>query len=149
MRGLTASKAGIVSIKQFEGCKLSAYMDSVGVWTIGYGCTTDVAPGMKITLVQAEERLKADLKDAEDAVNLLVVVPLAQCEFDALVSFTYNLGQGALRRSTLLKLLNAADFDGASREFLRFDKANGKVLPGLSRRRLAESRLFDRDRETA
>ena len=143
------SDEGVGLIKAFEGCKLGSYYDSAGVLTIGYGCTTDVAPGMKITQVQAEERLKVDLKDAEDAVNLLVVVPLSQNEFDALVSFTFNLGQGALRRSTLLKLLNQSDYTGAAKEFLRFDKADGKVLAGLSRRRMAEMRLFNRGEDDA
>ena len=143
------SDEGVGLIKAFEGCRTTAYYDSVGVLTIGYGCTTDVAPGMKITQVQAEERLKLDLKDAEAAVNLLVVVPLSQNEYDALTSFTFNLGQGALRRSTLLKLLNESDYTGAAKEFLRFDKAGGKVLAGLSRRRMAEMRLFNRGEDDA
>lgn len=146
---MKVSDEGIGLIKAFEGCKLGSYYDSGGVLTIGYGCTTDVAPGMKITQVQAEERLKLDLKDAEDAVNLLVVVPLSQNEFDALVSFTFNLGQGALRRSKLLKLLNTSDYIGAAREFLDANKDGGKVLPGLTRRRLAESQLFNRGEDDA
>ena len=142
---MRVSDEGIGMIKAFESCRTTAYYDSVGVLTIGYGCTTDVAPGMKITQVQAEERLKLDLKDAEAAVNLLVVVPLSQNEYDALVSFTFNLGQGALRRSTLLKLLNQSDYEGASREFSVWCKADGKLLPGLLRRRRAEADLFNRE----
>lgn len=134
---------GLALIKEFEGCKLQAYTDSVGVWTIGYGCTTDVAPGMMITLAQAEQRLVDDLKHAETCVNGAVTVPLTQGEFDALVSWVFNLGCGSLRKSTLLRKLNESDYDGAAQEFLRWDKAGGKVLAGLTRRREAEAELFE------
>lgn len=134
---------GIALIKQHEGCRLVAYMDSVGVWTIGYGSTVDVAPGMKITQTQADERLKLDLKDAEDCINANVHVPLTQNEFDALVSFTFNLGCGNLKKSTLLELINQSDYDGAALEFRKWDKAGGQVLAGLTRRRYAEAQLFE------
>lgn len=137
------SQSGIDLVKKFEGLRLVAYMDSVGVWTIGYGSTIDVAPGMKITAVQAEERLKDDLKDAERCVNDCVKVPLTQGEFDALCSFTFNLGCGSLRKSTLLKLLNDGDKDGAASEFRKWDRAGGVQVDGLTRRRFAEYKLFE------
>ena len=137
------SEQGLDLIKQFEGCRLVAYMDSVGVWTIGYGSTVDVAPGMQITKVQADERLKRDVKDAEDCINSLVNVALQQCQFDALVSWVFNLGCGNLKKSTLLKMLNEGRFDDASFEMKKWDRAGGKVVEGLTRRRVAEARLFD------
>ena len=135
--------AGIALIKQFEGCRLQAYQDSVGVWTIGYGSTTDVAPGQIITQAQAEQRLLEDVKHAEACVNGAVTVPLTQNEFDACVSFVFNLGCGNFRKSTLLRKLLDSDYDGASLEFRRWDKAGGQVLAGLTRRRAAEERLFE------
>ena len=135
--------AGLALIKEFEGCRLQAYQDSVGVWTIGYGSTTDVAPGQIITQAEAEGRLMEDLKHAETCVNGAVTVPLVQNEFDALVAFVFNLGCGAFRKSTLLRKLLDSDFDGAALEFRRWDKAGGQVLAGLTRRRAAEERLFE------
>lgn len=140
---MEVSQAGIDLIKRFEGCRLQAYMDSVGVWTIGYGCTTDVAPGMKITITQAEERLKADVKDAVACVNREVKVPLTQGEFDALVSFVFNLGCGSLKKSTLLKLLNEGDHEAAAYEFRKWDKAGGVQVDGLTKRRFAECKMFE------
>ena len=142
-RHVKISQAGLDLIREFEGCRLTAYMDSVGVWTIGYGCTTDVAPGMKITQAQAEERLKEDVHHAENCVNSLVTVPLTPGEFDALVSFAFNLGCGNLRKSTLLRLVNESNFDAAALEFRRWDKAGGQVLSGLTRRRYAEAKRFE------
>lgn len=138
------SNVGLDLIKDFEGCKLTAYQDSVGVWTVGYGSTGgDVCKGLTITQDEAEKRLRKHLEGVERAIGRLVSVPLTQGEFDALCSFVYNLGEGALAKSTLLKLLNASDYDGAAQQFLRWDKAGGQVLAGLTRRRQAEMRRFE------
>ena len=134
---------GLALIREFEGCRLQAYQDSVGVWTIGYGCTTDVEPGQIITQAEAEARLSEDLKHAESCVNAAVTVPLTQHEFDACVSFVFNLGCGNFRKSTLLLKLLDSDYDGAALEFRIWDKAGGQVLAGLTRRRMAEERLFE------
>ncbi|MDU4065939.1 lysozyme [Enterobacter kobei] len=141
------SDKGIALIKQFEGCKLTAYQDSVGVWTIGYGWTKPVdgkpiRAGMTIKQETAERLLKTGLVSYENDVSRLVKVDLTQGQFDALVSFTYNLGARSLSTSTLLRKLNAGDYAGAADEFLRWNKAGGKVLNGLTRRREAERALF-------
>ena len=142
----TSDKA-IALIKEFEGCKLTAYQDSVGVWTIGYGWTQPVdgkpiRAGMTIKQETAERLLKTGLVSYESDVSRLVKVGLSQGQFDALVSFTYNLGARSLSTSTLLRKLNAGDYAGAADEFLRWNKAGGKVLNGLTRRREAERALF-------
>ncbi len=144
---MQTSDKGIALIKQFEGCKLTAYQDSVGVWTIGYGWTQPVdgkpiRAGMTIKQETAERLLKTGLVSYESDVSRLVKVGLTQEQFDALVSFTYNLGARSLSTSTLLRKLNAGDYAGAADEFLRWNKAGGKVLNGLSRRREAERALF-------
>ena len=144
---MQTSDKGIALIKEFEGCKLTAYQDSVGVWTIGYGWTQPVdgkpiRAGMTIKQETAERMLKTGLVSYESDVSRLVKVGLTQGQFDALVSFTYNLGARSLSTSTLLRKLNAGDYAGAADEFLRWNKAGGKVLNGLSRRREAERALF-------
>lgn len=144
---MQTSEKGIALIKQFEGCKLTAYQDSVGVWTIGYGWTQPVdgkpiRAGMTIKQETAERLLKTGLLSYESDVSRLVKVGLTQWQFDALVSFTYNLGARSLSTSTLLRKLNAGDYAGAADEFLRWNKAGGKVLNGLTRRREAERALF-------
>ncbi|EOZ1431020.1 lysozyme [Enterobacter hormaechei] len=144
---MQTSEKGIALIKQFEGCKLTAYQDSVGVWTIGYGWTQPVdgkpiRAGMTIKQETAERLLKTGLVSYESDVYRLVKVSLTQGQFDALVSFTYNLGARSLSTSTLLRKLNAGDYAGAADEFLRWNKAGGKVLNGLTRRREAERALF-------
>lgn len=106
-------------IKKFESCRLTAYQDAAGVWTIGYGHTGSVYTGMQISQEQAEDLLKEDLKRFEAAVNRYVTGALTQGRFDALVSFSFNVGEGALKKSTLLKKMNAGDMDGAAREFDR------------------------------
>ena len=141
------SDKGIALIKQFEGCKLTAYQDSVGVWTIGYGWTHPVdgkpiRAGMTIKQETAERLLKTGLVSYESDVSRLVKVGLTQGQFDALVSFAYNVGSRALSTSTLLKKLNAGDIKGAADEFLRWNKSGGKVMPGLTNRRKAERALF-------
>lgn len=144
---MQTSEKGIALIKQFEGCKLTAYQDGVGVWTIGYGWTQPVdgkpiRAGMTIKQETAERLLKTGLVSYESDVSRLVKVGLTQGQFDALVSFTYNLGARSLSTSTLLRKLNAGDYAGAADEFLRWNKAGGKVLNGLTRRREAERALF-------
>ncbi|HAV1600026.1 TPA: lysozyme [Enterobacter hormaechei subsp. xiangfangensis] len=144
---MQTSEKGIALIKEFEGCKLTAYQDSVGVWTIGYGWTQPVdgkpiRAGMTIKQETAERLLKTGLVSYESDVSRLVKVGLTQGQFDALVSFTYNLGARSLSTSTLLRKLNAGDYAGAADEFLRWNKAGGKVLNGLTRRREAELALF-------
>lgn len=141
------SDKGISLIKQFEGLRLTAYQDSVGVWTIGYGGTQPVdgkpiRPGMTIKEETAERLLRTGLVGYESDVSKMVKVKLTQVQFDALVSFAYNLGARALSTSTLLQKLNAGDYAGAADEFPRWNKAGGKVLPGLTRRREAERALF-------
>ncbi|EAT6369384.1 lysozyme [Salmonella enterica] len=141
------SDKGISLIKEFEGCRLTAYQDSVGVWTIGYGWTQPVdgkqiCAGVTIKQETAERLLKTGLVSYENDVAKLVKVGLNQSQFDALVSFTYNLGTRSLSTSTLLQKLNAGDYAGAADEFLRWNKAGGKVLNGLTRRREAERALF-------
>lgn len=136
------SQAGVDLIKSFEGCRLTAYQDSVGVWTIGYGHTSGVYSGMTITEAKAEEYLKGDLVTAENAVNGKVTYSIKQNQFDALVSFTYNVGSGNFGSSTLLKKLNQGDITGAANEFDKWNKAGGQVLEGLVRRRAAEKAMF-------
>lgn len=145
----TATK-GIELIKEFEGCRLTAYKCPAGVWTIGYGHTGTVdgkliGKGMTITAAKATELLKKDLAEFEAAVNGCVTAPITQNMFDALVSFSFNVGAGALRRSTLLRKLNAKDYEGAAAEFPLWNKSGGKVLNGLVRRRERERQLFLRN----
>lgn len=141
------SKTGIDLISSFEGIRLNAYDDGVGVWTIGIGTTVYpngviVKKGDKCTLEQALKYLQHDLKSFEKTVNESVKVPLSQNQFDALVSLAYNIGSGAFKNSTLLKKLNAKDYAGAADQFLVWNKGGGKVLKGLVRRREAERALF-------
>lgn len=144
---MNTSQTGINLIKGFEGKRLSAYDDGVGVWTIGYG-TIKYPNGIRVkkgdtcTDAQAESYLKNDLVKFESAINRLVKAPLNQNQFDALSSFTYNLGETNLSKSTLLKKLNAKDYAGAADQFLVWNKAGGKVMNGLVRRREAERNLF-------
>jgi lysozyme len=140
---MTYSEEGLQLTEKFEGLRLTAYKDSVGVPTIGYGHTRGVAMGMTCTQEQAEQWLQEDVQIAVDAVNRLVTVELTQNQFDALVDFTFNLGTGSLQNSTLLRLLNASNYTGAANEFERWDKAGGQTLPGLLKRRQAERDLFN------
>jgi GH24 family phage-related lysozyme (muramidase) len=134
---------GLLMIKSFEGLRLKAYRDAVGIWTIGYGTTRGVQPDMSISEAKAEQFLQQDLNRFEEAIHEAVEVPLNDNQFSALVSFTYNVGSGALRSSTLLKYLNARrDLHSIADEFLRWNRAGGRVLEGLTRRRKAERALF-------
>lgn len=141
------SDRGISLIKHFEGLRLTAYQDSVGIWTIGYGWIHPVdgkpiRPGMSIKEETSERLLRTGLVGYESDVSKLVKVKLTQGQFDALVSFAYNLGARGLSTSALLQKLNAVDYAGAADELPRWNKAGGKVLPGLTRRREAERALF-------
>ena len=139
---MNISVEGISLIKKFEGCELEAYQDSVGVWTIGYGHIKDVKQGDKINQDEAENLLEEEMPEYEGYVNDMVEVSLEQCQFDALVSWVYNLGPTNLSSSTLLKVLNEGDYDEVPFQIKRWNKAGGKVLEGLTRRREAEALLF-------
>lgn len=142
---MKTSPKGIDLIKRSEGCKLEAYPDpATGAepWTIGYGSTKGVTKGMKISLAEAEFMLVRDLLAFEAGVTNLVKTKINQDQFDALVCFSYNVGLGNLQSSTLLKMVNNNDFAGAAQQFQRWNKANGKVMNGLTTRRLAEAKLF-------
>jgi lysozyme len=140
---MNISQKGIDLIKSFEGCSLSAYKCPAGVWTIGYGHTgSNVTQGVKITQEQAENMLKQDLAIHCNNVSRLVKVPLNQNQFDALVSFEYNVGYSAFASSTLLKLLNQKKYKESAEQFDLWKYAGKKVLAGLVRRRQAEKSLF-------
>ncbi len=136
------SKTALQLVEHFEGCELQAYQDSGGVWTIGYGHTQNVHQGMKITLQEAEIYAQRDLEIAETYVNALVIVPLTQEEFDALVDFVFNLGPESFKKSTMLELLNRGEYQLAAAQFDRWDRCGGKILAGLLQRRKAEAELF-------
>lgn len=137
------SKDGLALTENFESCKLVAYPDVKGVWTIGWGHTGPlVRQGLTCTQEQADAWLLEDCAAAERAVNRFVVVTINQHEFDALVDFAFNCGITAFANSTLLKLLNAGNIQGAAHEFEKWDHASGKVVAGLLRRRLAEEKEF-------
>lgn len=128
----------------YEDCKLKAYLCPAGVWTIGWGSTgSHVYKGLVITQEQADELFIKDTERFVNAVNNKVKTPITQYQFDALVSFVYNIGIGAFGRSTLLKKLNRSDYKGTIKEFLKWDKGGGKVLEGLTRRRKSESHYFE------
>lgn len=136
------NREGLELVKQFEGCKLKAYVCPAGILTIGYGSTgKHVKPGMVITQDQAEELLRSDLRRFEDAVA--AAAPKAtDNQFSAMVSLAFNIGIGALQRSTVLRRHLAGDHAGAADAFLMWNKAGGKVLAGLTRRREAEAALY-------
>lgn len=142
---MKTSAEGISLIKKFEGCELYAYQCSANVWTIGYGHTKDVEPGMQITQEDAEQMLVDELHEYENYINEYVTAPLSQNQFDAMVSWVYNLGPANLKASTLLKVLNAGDYEGVPAQIRRWNKAGGEILDGLIRRREAEARLFKND----
>jgi lysozyme len=137
------SNTGLALTRSFEGLRLTAYQDSVGVWTIGYGHTgPEVHHGQCISEIEAETLLRSDLSSAVRAVRKAVQVNLAQHQFDALVDFSFNLGRGSFLSSSLLRYVNQGEFDGATVQFGLWVHAGGKVLPGLVRRRAAEAALF-------
>lgn len=142
---MKTSNRGIDLIKQFEGLFLKPYkaVPTEQYLTIGYGhYGKDVTADMRLTKVEAEELLKKDLVKYEGFVNDFVKVAINQNMFDSLVSFTYNVGGGALQKSTLLEKINEKDFVGASKEFLKWNKSGGKVYQGLVKRRASECALF-------
>jgi len=136
------SPACIALIKQFEGLRTDAYLDACGVCTIGFGHTDHVELGQSIDAGEAERLLAHDLETFEAGVNGLLKVPVTQGQFDALVSFAFNLGIGTLQRSTLVKLVNLENFPLAAAEFPKWVFAGRRALPGLVKRRAAEQQLF-------
>lgn len=139
---MKTSGEGIALIKKFEGCELNAYQCSADVWTIGYGHTRGVNEGDTCTKDDAEKILIDDLVEFEGYVNDLVDAELTQNQFDALVAWTFNLGPTNLKSSTLLTRLNSGDLDDVPHQIKRWNKAGGKVLDGLVRRREAEALLW-------
>lgn len=139
------NKEGLSIIKQCEGCRLKAYLCPSLIPTIGYGHTTGVKMGDTITQADADRFLLQDIKRFEQAVSALVKVPINTNQFSALVSFTFNVGVGAFKSSTLLKKLNLRDYKGCSNEFERWVYgSNKKPLEGLKKRRKLEKQLFDK-----
>ncbi|WP_164522467.1 lysozyme [Sphingobium yanoikuyae] len=139
---MKTSPAGRALITRFEGERLQAYLCPAGILTIGVGHTgPDVKPGLTITRERSQQLLATDLQRFEGAVNRLGG-RMNQGQFDAMVSFAFNVGEAALRSSTLLKKHLAGDYAGAAREFARWNKGGGKVLPGLVKRRAAEAALY-------
>lgn len=136
------SDKGLELIKEYEGLRLTAYQCSAGVWTVGYGSTRGVQPGLTISEADATERLRLDVHDAEDCVSDAVERDLTQNQYDACVSLCFNIGCKAFKNSTLVRLLNEGQTEAAAGQFSRWNKANQKVLPGLTRRREAERALF-------
>ena len=137
------SQEGLALIKRFEGCRLEAYKCSANVLTIGYGHTGGVKETDTITQDEADKLLQEDVEQFEKYVDDNVTVELGQSQFDALVAWTFNLGVGNLRESTMLKKLNSEDYASDPSEMKRWNKAGGKTLDGLIRRRKAESLLFE------
>ncbi len=142
---MNISQKGLEVIKGFEGCRLKAYLCPAGVWTIGYGHTKTASPGQVISKEKAEELLRGDLEGFEEGVGDILTsknVDPTQGQFDALVSFSFNVGLHALQKSTLLSKLSNGDIEGAAKEFSRWNRAGGRVLLGLVARRNAEKKLF-------
>jgi lysozyme len=143
----TLSSNGEGLIKSFESCKLQAYQDEHGVWTVGWGHTAGVGEGMTCTQAQADAWFEEDIRSTVSLVDDSLTTNVNQNQFDALVSFTFNEGIGRERSSTLLKLVNARDFAGAAAEFPKWDKVtiDGVLTssPGLLRRRMAEQATFE------
>ena len=145
---MQVSQRGVDTIAHSEGCYLVAYKCPAGIWTVGYGHTSamgnlTVTSITKLTEAQAIKLLQTDLLVVDNQVNHFVTVPLTQGQFDALVSFVFNIGIENFRKSTLLKKLNKGDYEGASQELPRWNHGGGRVLPGLTKRRHAEMALFN------
>ena len=137
------SEEGLALIKKFEGCELEAYQCAAGIWTIAYGRIKEVKEGNTCTQEQAEAWLDEELHEYESYINDMVEVSLLQNQFDALVAWVYNLGPSNLKSSTLLNVLNAGEYKNVPEQIKRWNKAGGKVLEGLIRRREAEALLFE------
>ena len=142
---MKTSQRGIDLITEFEGFRSEAYQDVVGVWTIGYGFTLGVQPGDKITKAQALKRLARELESYEAAVMRACKVEPNQNQFDALVCFAFNVGAAGMAKSSVIKAHNRGDTQAAARAFSLWNKAGGKVWPGLTRRRAAEAALYLED----
>jgi lysozyme len=143
MNNQNYSDAGFALIRSFEGLRLTAYQDTAGVWTIGYGHTgAGVIAGLSITEAEAEVYLHLDLMQAIACVKRAVTAELTQNQFDALVDFCFNLGGGTFERSTLLCEVNALRMNEAVKQFALWNHAAGKVSAGLTRRRAAEAQMF-------
>jgi lysozyme len=137
------NQATVDLIKRNEGCRLEAYQDSVSVWTIGYGHTgPDVSEGLRITQEQAEELLRKDLERFQDGIDDAIGGDTSDNQYGAMVSLAFNIGLGNLRHSSVLRLHNAGDKAGAADAFLLWNKAGGRVLSGLDRRRQEERTLY-------
>ena len=139
---MNISAEGLSLIKKFEGCELKAYRCAANVLTIGYGVTKGVTEDMEISQEEAESLLQEEMHEYEGYINDMVKVPLEQHQFDSMVSWVFNLGSGNLSSSTLLKKLNNSEYDEVPEQIKRWNKAGGKVLEGLVRRREAEALLF-------
>ena len=137
------SQEGISLIKKFEGCEYNAYKCAADVLTIGYGHTKDVKEGDLVTQQEAENLLTKDLEEFEGYVLDAVEMPMSQYQFDAMVSWTFNLGPNNLKSSSMLKVLNKGNYEDVPAQIKRWNKAGGKVLEGLIRRREAEALLFE------
>jgi len=140
---MNISNEGLSLIKKFEGCELEAYKCPAGVWTIGYGHTKNVREGMTISKEQADNMLLNELDEYCEYVEKAIKVNLEQCQFDALVSWTYNLGSTNLHESTMLKVLNEKDYEEVPNQLKRWNKVSGVINDGLIRRREAEALLFE------
>ncbi len=136
------SEKGLKALKRHEGLSLTAYRCPANIWTIGYGHTRGVKPGDVITAEQATQFLLEDLAPVYITIESNVKVSLTQGQFDALCSFIFNCGTSAFVRSTLLKKLNAGDYKGAANQFMRWNKAAGRVSLGLDVRRASEKSMF-------
>lgn len=139
---MKTSPKGIALITEFEGFREKAYQDVVGIWTIGYGFTLGVQPGDTITKAQAKARLARELDGYEAAVTRACTNEPNQNEFDALVCFAFNVGVSGMAKSSVIKAHNRGDHQAAARAFSLWNKAGGKVWPGLTRRRAAEAALY-------
>ena len=137
------SDEGLALIKHFEGCRLEAYLCPAGVWTIGYGHTRGVGDSDVIDQEAAEAFLMEDLEEFEGYVNSMTEVALKQNEFDALVAWVFNLGPGNFKESTLLNRINYGPISDVPFQIKRWNKAGGKVLEGLVKRRAAEAALWE------
>lgn len=140
---LSISPQGESMVQQHEGLRQTAYLDAVNIWSICWGSTSAVVPGSTESLEQCRARLRKDLVHAENTVKRLVQVQLTQDQFDALVSFVFNVGAGNFSRSTLLRRINSRQCLAAGQEFSRWVYAKGKKLPGLVRRRAEERELWE------
>lgn len=145
MHRMALGPNAIALAKQFEGCKLTAYLCPAEKWTVGYGHTgPDVYEKLVITQERADQLLALDMQLAQNTINNLVEPQISQNQFDALCDFVFNCGAGNFKNSTLLKLVNQSNFSDAVLEFAKWNKGGGKVLPGLTKRRAAEAELFSK-----